>query len=52
MKREVYKLGGRKNSPGINGWGLGVPISRGVGKLLKINWAGGSEVYGSCATAA
>ena len=31
---------------------MGVPISRGVGKVLKIKLAGGLEVYGSCATAA
>ena len=32
---------GRKNSPGVNRWGMGVPISRGVGRLLKIKYAGG-----------
>ena len=32
--------------------GLGVPIGRRVGKSLEIKWAGGSEVYGSCAATA
>ena len=36
IERRFHKLEGRKNSPGINRWGLGVPLKQGAGKLLKI----------------
>ena len=44
IEREVYKLRGRKSSPGINRWGLGVPTSRGFENYSRINRQGGRRL--------